>query len=79
MNFREFRNITSYTIIFGFPYRIYLAEVSAQATSLVVTAQATALHRAYPWSILQLSPSQRTALQSALKLHGLELPGAQGF
>eukprot|EP00434_Breviolum_minutum_P034880 symbB.v1.2.030877.t1/scaffold3524.1/size54796/2 len=45
-------------------------------------AQATALHRAYPWSILQLSPSQRTALQSALKLHGLELPGTdakQGY
>eukprot|EP00435_Cladocopium_sp_Y103_P037254 s938_g9.t2 len=38
---------------------------------------ATALHRAFPWSILQLSASQRTALQSALKQHGLELGTAK--
>ena len=36
---------------------------------------AAALHSAFPWTVLQLSSAQRAAVQSALKLHNVELPG----
>ena len=43
--------------------------------------QAAALHSAFPWTLLQLSSAQRSAVQSALKLQNLELPGPdrQGY
>ncbi|CAE7780682.1 unnamed protein product [Symbiodinium sp. CCMP2592] len=43
--------------------------------------EAAALHSAFPWTLLQLSNAQRSAVQSALKLHSLELPGPdrQGY
>ena len=43
--------------------------------------EAAALHSAFPWTLLQLSNAQRSAVHSALKLHNLELPGPdrQGY
>ena len=39
--------------------------------------EAVALHSAYPWTLLPLSPQQRLKLQSGLKMYNLELPTAQ--
>lgn len=41
--------------------------------------EAMALHSAYPWTLLPLSPQQRLKVQSGLKMYNLELPTAQQY